>query len=732
MAISRAPVESEVDGQDELETINLELATTAVKALRLLESIAKTADRGKHDRKVYTSCFSTCLSLVSSMCACASVRISFLSQLHGVLVESSAVKSLVYQVANLTASDPSSDSVISVIRFFQSLVCAGGIRFLSLLIKDGAFGILNVCPSPLFPASTVGGVGIRGYLPLSHGMHYEAAIGKEDPAQELFIAAMLLLATSLRTASRSLPTGESTTRRIYFIASEYLSKNDKSIIGCLRQVSSVEVTARLTVRVTREAAAALSVVSELCGRNAVDLFKRSHPHLYRDLLHEVRAMARAICCYLGASAASRELFKGLDVEDSAATNPVSFAGLSPVFDILANGVSNSKHEAIRFSLFASHCTSAVTSDEHKAQSDYAISWAPRARSASIENNPRSESSLEQNSRSAVTCAFAFQLEDVASSCLFHAANILWKTHPSASSFVTYSPEESAKLDGLSIVKVGMVIAFRAINSSRGLLVSQHGFDSNQQHSAGNDDPLAFGEVFSIDTVNRCWQVWLVSGSDASEEWCYVDEQQLAGVEDITKRHSILAYAPAPETSTELEAVTSGVGGAHGLSVGHLILALRWCHETHMEFGSQPSTSQLAEVLSALLGVEISLHKESKSHQNMRNRQPEASFMLGAQFLDLYGEEPELGCIHFDVDDAPPFALRREGRLKKILSKGAWEGIRQQLHSEMRQASMEIEAKRAASRSRAMDIDNGWFASAAGNIERTRNNSSLFRGLSISM
>jgi hypothetical protein len=728
MAISAAPVESGFDDQDELEIINLELASTTVRVLRLLEEpISKSGDWGKDDRKTYTSCFSTCTSLLSSMCACASGRESFLSQLHCVLVESSAVKSLIYQVANLNSSSfPSSDVVMSVLRFFQTLVCAGGTRFLSLLVKDGAFVVLNVCSSPLTTESTVGGVGLRGYLPLSNGVQYDAASrsptsnGKYDPKHELFIATMLLLATSLRTASSSLLTGESTPRRIYFIASEYVSKHDKSILGCLRQVSNSESNARLTVRVLREAASVLSVVSELCARNAVDLFKRSHPHLYRDLLDEVQAVARAICCYLGAAGASRELFKGLDAEVSAAANPTSFAGLSPVFDILANGVSNAKHEAIRFSLFASHSSSAVTNEEHKAQSDYPISWAPRARSASMENNPRSESSLEQSSRSSVTCAFAFLLEKEASSCLFHAVNIIWKTHPSASSFVTYSPEESARLDGLSMVKTGMVIAFRSINESR-LLMSHHDFDSNKQHSAGYADPLAFGEVLSIDTVNRCWQVRFVG----SNELCYVGERQLAGVEDITKRHSILAYAPAPETSTELEAAQQP--GALGLSVGHLILGLRWCHESHMEFGVQPSTSRLAEVLSALLGVEISLHNESKSHRV--RRQPEASNMLGAQFLDLYGEEPELGLNQFGIDDdAPSFALRREGRLKMILAKGAWDAIRQQLHDEMRQASMEIEAKRTASRSRTMDAgDYGWFA---GNIRRTSNNSSLFRGSSI--
>lgn len=719
-------MESGVDDQYELEIINLELASTAVKVLRLLEEpISKTADWGKEDRKTYTSCFFTCVSLLSSMCACASGRESFLSQLHCVLVESSAVKSLIYQVANLHSSGPSSDAVMSVLRFFETLVCSGGTRFLSLLVKDGAFGVLNVCSSHSTTESTVGGVGRRGYLPLSHGMQYDASSrsatsnGKDDPKHELFIASMLLLATSLRTASGSLFTGESTPRRIYFIASEYLSKHDKSILGCLRQISSVESNGRLTVRVLREAAAVLSVVSELCARNAVDLLKRSHPHLYRDLLDEVRAVARAICCFLGASGCSRELFKGLDAEDSAATNPRSFAGLSPVFDILANGVSNAKHEAIRFSLFASHSSSAVTNDEHKAQSDYPVSWAPRARSASMENNPRSESSLEQSSRSAVTCAFAFLLEKEASSCLFHAINITWKTHPSASSFVTYSPQESARLNGLSMVKVGMVIAFRSINESR-LLMSHHDFGSNKQHSTGHDDPLAFGEVLSIDTVNRCWQVRFVG----SNEWCYVGERQLAGLEDITKRHSILAYAPAPETSSELEAAA----GALGLSVGHLILGLRWCHETHMEFGSQPSTSRLAEVLSILLGAEISLHNESKSHSV--RRQPEASNRLGAQFLDLYGEEREFGLIQFGVDDAPPFALRREGRLKMIMAKGAWDAIRQQLHPEMRHASMEIEAKRTASRSRNMDGDNGWFFASAGNIRRTSNNSSLFRGSSL--
>jgi hypothetical protein len=196
---------------------------------------------------------------------------------------------------------------------------------------------------------------------------------------------------------------------------------------------------------------------------------------------------------------------------------------------------------------------------------------------------------------------------------------LWKTHPASKSFVVISDIEAAQLDAMRFVNPGTIIAFRSHN---------------------ND--LDYGRVVRCDTVSR---KWLVKLEEQGRE-VVVDERQIAGLEDVTKRRSLLAYAPAPDAASDVEAFVPNA------SLGHLILILRWCNQFQSELrcNSNPSTvtsmlsivNCLAALSSSFLGTEVSIRVENNqgSYPNQF-----VDGLLARQIFQLFSkDEPELSAL----------------------------------------------------------------------------------------
>ena len=184
--------------------------------------------------------------------------------------------------------------------------------------------------------------------------------------------------------------------------------------------------------------------------------------------------------------------------------------------------------------------------------------------------------------------------------------------------------------------------------------------------------LSFGKVLQSDTVNRRW---LVQTGENSQT--FVLESQLAGVEDLTKRRTVLQNSHAPDSSTALESFRQTA------SVGHLILVLRWCSQFQAEndSGNDSSvlasntalTKSLAELSAMLLGTELSLRQEGQRGESRVKTQ--IDIQLARQILDLFGERSDFKDMQPNME---PRVTCNEGRLKYLLSERSWTSSRNQI------------------------------------------------------
>jgi len=131
--------------------------------------------------------------------------------------------------------------------------------------------------------------------------------------------------------------------------------------------------------------------------------------------------------------------------------------------------------------------------------------------------------------------------------------------------------------------------------------------------------LSFARVVRCDYLLSKWDVEIVDSSGDRKDSSFVrgvDSSCLAGMEDTANRRCILAYSPAPKLTQD-----GGMTMANDTSVGHLILALRWCHQHGTARGGVDGDEDdsvpmalvqcLAERAVMMLGTEIGLHKEAK-------------------------------------------------------------------------------------------------------------------------
>jgi hypothetical protein len=719
----------------------LELGEATCQTVRIVAPIVNlSADEGR-------SCLSVCVSVLASLVsgnwessdsASWEGSRSFGNKLYKLLSDYDVIRSLVWQPSNYSSDQTNSSKIfdfnLRILSLLGNLAVVGDSNILSLLVDSDVSLILPQKSS--FPSSSGTCFPMRGYTQSSQANcrfddipRNPGARGKDSSEHLVWRASMKFVSAALRTARMCSFTLVST--RLLELALSFLSVNKITVVECLEQCAAVSFDSEfpvLTLNSLREASLILSIVSELCTSGAIDLFKRRHPDLFESLLRISRSLLPSIGSFLGSSGSSRELFRAIeDLEeaDAMALDSVpQLAALGPTYYVLAGGISNGRHEAIRYSHFVSRCSTPVTEEDTLAQNLYASRWSRDTRERSP-SDPDSLSSLETKCRETVTCRLAFQIENEAAHVLFFALSVLWRTHPTASSFVMYTADEAERLDAMQLVRPGMTIAFRLIRQSCSSLL----ICDITTASETAETPIYYGNVLKADTVNRRWEVSYCDGGETPWNTTIVTERQLAGIEAPSRRRGILGFAAAPQSSAELLASLSAP------CVGHLILILRWCSQFREESedqvavltGGRPSfvVTRLAELVSAFLGTEVSIHRQESSSvdRDLDSSSSSSLRTLALQLLDLFGDEAEFNELFAGTGSLP---IQRKGRLEAVVSGDTWDIVRSQLGKELRMATEQLKAK--VSRQRNLSVDQGGGAVL---VRRSSTRTlSPFRGLGI--
>ena len=562
----------------------------------------------------------------------------------------------------------------SVLTLLNGFANVGHPKLLSLLTSNRLYQL--VIANPLFADASHSwestAANRRGYVPsprqskvatdgsLSSTSCYA---GRDDPVHDIWLMSMEIIKASLRSSVqlKNVQITETVKVQFFGMSLDFLRNFREALFACLKDCGSVmhgSASSSLTLNALREATHILSVVSELCSRRNRDKFFRSDRYLYEEFVSLSCFVLMSISRFLAATGTSRELFTVLaNYEALDCRAPQTPGSLKSRPTILSGDVPNARHEAIRYSHFASRCCACVT------KSDFENSSIVPCHLKHLSQDRTHDPVLERNCRLSVTSQFVLQLEEIAAECIAEAVSIIWKTHPVMSSFVMFSEDEASQIDALPLVRPGMIIAIRN-KQKRGI---------KAQGGPGEGAEILFGRVLRSDTVNRTWQVDVLQQTNStsrSGESIVVSAFQLAGIEDFSRRRCVAAYRPAPDTAAELENM------GRTLTLGHLILTLRWCHQHSLVMTGKLHESgliqRITEQVSALLGAELSIHQEIGSPLNT----PKADrARLDAQILEL-----------FDDDSSG------EGRLKEIMSEIAWSAIQPQIARETERARSDMQEK----------------------------------------
>jgi len=536
------------------------------------------------------------------------------------------------------------------------------------------------------------GMRYRGYIPSAKVSKAVAKVegitletdrlllsGKDDPLHALWVDAIVVVRTLARM--KSIIIADPNKRRFFVnIAIDFVTTHKSTLLSCLHHChsSTSESVTVLTYNIVREATEVFSLVTELCNIANKDLFECSCPELYREFVLAAKSVVGSISMFLGSSGTARELFSLLAKIDSLTGQDNQSNQYDQPQEIhlsFSSGSPSDRHEAIRNAHLARRCYALVTKSEYDA--------------SSIENLAQGKSSqfsaatLEQSCQKAVNSPFNLKMEHAAALCLSYAISILWKTHPISSGFIMFTEEESQQLNAMALVKPGMIVALR---------------DNARLGS------IQFARVQSIDTVKRTWNVSYLH-SELSQPLgdihdVVVHAAQLAGMEDLMKRKTILKYVPAPDSAIELE---NGGPGRNLACVGHLIIALRWCyqHEGEGPFRDLLVRRSLAAGASMLLSTEISLHKELGTTRRFQTN--EDMKRVNQQLYHIF----DTSCLEVQGDLSQSMHQEHIGRLQKLIGLATWNGIQQQLWSQI-DSAREAKQQEQEQRKAALLSSNPWL------------------------
>jgi hypothetical protein len=196
-----------------------------------------------------------------------------------------------------------------------------------------------------------------------------------------------------------------------------------------------------------------------------------------------------------------------------------------------------------------------------------------------------DASLEETFQIQVNNVFIDRLEHTAGRCIFSVLSILTNTHPASDSFVSFSAEEISRLDVAGVVRPGTLVA---------VAENDYGFYCSRQSKN-----VEYGHCKGCDRSRRTILVEFANAKGAVEKqipWSWI-----SGMEDTSKRHSILSHHAAAKSAAELDKEPA--------SIGHLILVLRWSRHMSKDRLMSAFAMCIADRAAILLSTEVSLHDE---------------------------------------------------------------------------------------------------------------------------
>ena len=631
-----------------------------------------------------------CLSLITRIFSRLQVTnvddAIYLKSATDILVELNTVGEVLCQgisSAVAASSEISKSGCVSPGAHMHLTTLQGTLDLLFVIAEKGGSDLLNVLAEPKFAQLLVRNplfVALssrndvsrpRGYVVsdsnLPHGTSSTFKVGEDDPVHTIWRTSMRIL-TSAAASSQADADGIFSE-----VICEFLEVYRLELFFVLESCGS-----RLTLNGVKEANDILGMIAQMCTRYKRDHFQERLGSLCAEYVSKANFVLAVLSKVLCASGTARELFHAIerqssDSENFGTANGSMFRVRHP---LMAEGIPSAKHEAIKFAHYASKCRQAVSAWDFQDSSQTAIQFNLAL------NGSASETDLERSSRLAITNVFAVQMEQQVAACIGEALSVVWRMHPASFSFRSLSEVDTTRIDLMALAPIGSIIGFLPFEGPVDL-----GRQPGDVFST-----LSFGRVVATDTFKRTWNVSPVSarildtGPTSPVNAWTVRAGQLACFEDTNFRKSITTYFPAPDSMSDLESA------GNKLSLGNLILILRWCHQESLfqdstESSTIASSRRLAEQACSLLGAELSLHHENGEWYHATSN---VKTKLDAQIFELFAD---IG----DVDDSgqgdetlsPSF---QEGRLKTVISASAWKAVRPQVVDEVRRCWKERQDK----------------------------------------
>ena len=397
---------------------------------------------------------------------------------------------------------------------------------------------------------------MRGYLPIKGKRPVAIPIGesktivagpflsgRDDPVHSIWRTALQILQAVIHAYSE--PRTEMDGNRHFLgTAVAFLKTHYASLTCCLNQCSLLTFESQrgslpamrvahsvLTFNVLCETYDILSLISSMCSGIHLHHFQSACFDTYCGLRQASHTVLQGLSKFLAASGTARETFtaiKEYELQESVNREQGDFRyGVNEhdIHPLLASGIPNARHEAIKHAHYASRCCAYVTAVDYEG--------LPSMSENAVDGTV-STSTLEQDSQKSMNSPFILRMEYAAALCVSHAISVLSKTHPASSCFVMFSSDEVLRVDTLSLLTTGMLLAIRS-PERRG--------DSR------------FCRILHVDTVRRLCHVQYIGASgDRTEGTVSVDA--VVGIEDITKRKPVLAYSAAPVSAAELDSAAA--------------------------------------------------------------------------------------------------------------------------------------------------------------------------------
>lgn len=393
--------------------------TMAIRACRVI----RTIERIPINTETHIVCYCTFVSFISALIESADTEgNTFVARLCEVLQELDVVRSLVVQSnvlsledGNWTSSSYSNgierllsqnttSAVLVTLHLFLRLATTGMVDTIRLLISNNAAQILwtknidaniqNQC---------------RSKLSVLHGETTSVldTLGNTLRTKVQFITVCL----------RSLNIWDTVQQDDSFLfikaAIDFFHANQTSLLKCIENcITMIDSKQRvLTPEALIDAEHALSLIAELCTHRTLEILQRESVEVVFIIRKYALFVVATLGNFLGASAASREIFRATDnmvnEQSRGLVNAAEGGLIGPDQRLFAGGFQNATHEAIRYSHFVSKFLPKILSLDFGTE--------VLAGSASTR---RSMSSLESACRVAVTKDFELIESQVCDQCAF--------------------------------------------------------------------------------------------------------------------------------------------------------------------------------------------------------------------------------------------------------------------------------------------------------------------------